>query len=424
MRNLILLIFTFFISVSSAFAQLTIQGEMRARSEYRDGSRILLSDSLQPTLVSSQRTRLITTYQEGDFKMRVTFQNARIWGVDDERKNIPNLNLAEGWVQYEFLEGLDFKVGRQHFVLDDGRIFGKRNWNDIAVSHDLVRLRWETSDWTIMAAGAVNNDGNDYSLTDYNNALGYYKYLGVLHINKDLGNGWQASLLHSVDATEDTANVGSTFNRLTTGAYVKHSSKGNFGLQASFYYQHGQHTSGLNQDAYMYSIIPTYRLNDKISFAGGTNYFSGNNQLNQNKTTNQSFNKLFGDGHRYYGYLDYFLNIESNTQGTGMNEFFGSVFFQTGEKSELEISYHHFSTAGVLAKPEGVGMVAADSELGSEIDLQFKHKINNFLSARLAYATMFASPSMELIKGGDHKRYQQWAKVMLIAKPQFFNSDK
>ncbi|PTB95972.1 hypothetical protein C9994_09465 [Marivirga lumbricoides] len=422
MRRILLLITFFCASLNLTYAQFSLKADFRARGEYRDGARILLSDSLEPTFVASQRTRLIADYKDDKFQIRIGLQNARIWGNDDERANIPNINLSEGWFKYALLPSLAAKVGRQHLVLDDGRIFGMRNWNDIAVSHDLAVLQYEKNDWNILAGGGYNNDGNDYTASPYN--VKYYKYLVFLWVNRTFENGLQVSLLHSTDANEDKTDFTKTNKRNTVGLYSKYSSNSNFGFEGSAYYQYGKHTSGLDQSGYMFSLIPSYQLSEKVKLVAGTNYFSGNNQLDTTSTTNRSFNKLFGDGHRYYGLLDYFLNIEDNTDRTGVQELFAGVFIKTSEKSELEISYHHFATTGALIDTQSPKFKAADAELGSEIDLQYKHKVNSYFTVVLNYATMFATPSMEILKGGDHNRYQQWANLMLIAKPELFRSDK
>lgn len=420
----LILLFTFFFCTLSHFsqAQFSLSADFRARGEYRDGARILLSDSLQPTFVASQRTRLIADYKDEKFQIRIGLQNARLWGNDDERANIPNINLPEGWFKYYILPTLSVKVGRQHLVLDDGRIFGMRNWNDIAVSHDLAVLQYNKNDWTFLTGGGFNNDDNDYTADAYD--VNYYKYLVFLWVNKSFDNGLQVSFLHSTDAHEDETDFNKIYNRNTVGFYSKYSSDSNFGFEGSAYYQYGKHSTGLDQSGYMFSLVPSYQINDKVKLVVGANYFSGNNQLDTASTTNRSFNKLFGDGHRYYGYLDYFLNVEDNTNRTGMEELFTGVFIKTGLKSELEISYHHFATAGELIDTASPKFKAADAELGSEIDLQFKHKVNSYFSVVLNYATMFATPSMEILKGGDHTRYQQWANIMLIAKPELFRSDK
>lgn len=409
-------------TINQLQAQFSVNANFRARSEYRDGSRRLLSDSLKPTFVSSQRTRLITDFKDDKFQVRVSLQNARIWGRDDERANVPNFNLSEGWLKYNITTEFSAKVGRQHLILDDGRIYGLRNWNDIAVSHDLAILQFEKDGLTTMLGGAYNNDSNDYVAADYN--VNYYKYLAFLWVNKKFENGLQASFLHSTDAHEDEQDFSKIYNRNTAGVYLKYASNSNFGLEASGYYQYGKHSTGLDQNAYMYSIVPSLLVNEYLKVNIGLNYFSGNNQLDTASTVNRSFNKLFGDGHRYYGYLDYFLNIEDNTNGTGMRELFASAFFTLGKKSNLEVSYHQFATTGALIDPESVKFKPADATLGSEIDLQLKHKINSYFSAVVGYSTMFATPSMEILKGGDHTRHQQWVNVMLIAKPELFRSDK
>ena len=411
---------------SNLFAQgqFSVSANFRARSEYRDGARILLDDTQKPSFVSSQRTRLITDYQLDQFEFRFAIQNARIWGVDDERANIPNLNLAEGYVKYYFNEDKDkfnIKVGRQHLVLDDGRIFGMRNWNDIAVSHDLALLEYNDNDWSVKTGGGYNNDSNKFSESAYE--VNYYKYLALLWANKQINKNLGVSVLTSVDGNENPDDFEEIYPRFTSGVYVKGGNKGtDFGVQAAFYYQYGKNPAGLQQKAFMYSVIPTYKFNEKLRGAIGYNFFSGNDQLSTNTTTNRAFNKLFGDGHRYYGYMDYFLNIESNTKGGGMKNLFGSLYFRTSKKSELEFSFHNFEFGGTFMDTETLG--AATNQLGNEIDIQYIHKFNNFFSVRVDYSAMFAQQSMELIKGGDHERHQQWATVMLIAKPELFSSIK
>lgn len=422
MRQLLLLILFFCTLSHFSQAQFSLKADFRARSEYRDGARILLSDSLKPTFVSSQRTRLIADYKDEKFQIRIGLQNARIWGNDDERANIPNINLPEGWLKYYLFPSLSVKVGRQHLVLDDGRVFGMRNWNDIAVSHDLAVLQFDQGEWTFLTGGGYNNDDNDYAADAY--GVDYYKYLLFLWVNRSFENGLQVSFLHSTDAHEDEADLNKIYPRNTLGIYSKYASDSYFGFEGSAYYQYGKHTTGLDQSGYMFSLVPSYKLSDRIKLVVGANYFSGNNQLDTASTTNRSFNKLFGDGHRYYGYLDYFLNVEDNTNRTGMQELFTGIFIKTGQKSELEISYHHFATTGKLIDTASPKFIAAEAELGSEVDLQFKHKVNSYFNIVLNYSTMFATPSMEILKGGDHSRYQQWANIMLIAKPELFKSDK
>ena len=402
----------------------SVSANFRARSEFRDGARTLLDDTQKPSFVTSQRTRLITDYQLDQFEFRVAVQNARIWGTDAERANVPNLNLAEGFVKYYFNENrekFNVKVGRQHLVLDDGRVFGMRNWNDIAVSHDLALLEYNDDRWAIKTGGGYNNDGNKFSESAYE--IDYYKYLALLWVRKKINEQVAISVLTSVDGNENPVNFEEVYARATSGVYLKGgNATTDFGMEASFYYQYGKNPAGLKQRAYMYTVTPTYTFSDKLKGALGLSFFSGNDQTSANTATNQAFNKLFGDGHRYYGYMDYFLNIESDTRGCGMQNIFASVYWKTSPQDVLELSFHNFALGGTLVDPET--QQAAASQLGNEIDLQYTHKVNTFFSVRLNYSTMLANPSMELLKGGDHERYQQWATVMLIAKPTLFSSTK
>ncbi|MDW7691686.1 alginate export family protein [Flammeovirgaceae bacterium SG7u.111] len=421
-KTLLLIVVLIHIGVYSASAQFTVDVDFRIRSEYRDGARIMLDSSKQAAFVSSQRTRLITTYKKDKLELRFGIQNARIWGQDKERANVGNVNLSEGWLKYQLSPYFSVQAGRQHMVLDDGRIFGKRNWNDIAVSHDLAVLHFNKDSWSVKTGAAYNNESNNFQEAPY--TVNYYKYLAFAWAHKKVSDNLQLSFLTSVDANEDEDDFKKIYPRYTSGFYAKVGSGGSkFDMQASAYYQYGKNPVGLKQRAYMFSIIPKYKISSTLTGVLGVNFISGNDELDTDNNENNAFNKLFGDGHRYYGYMDYFLNIESNTKGAGMRELFASVFIKTGEKSTLEISIHNFALAGnLLATNEQNSMVAIDKSLGNEIDLQYTQKISKDLSFRASYSTMLAQPSMEALKGGDHQRYQQWAAIMLMAKPTLFTS--
>ncbi|WP_020531283.1 hypothetical protein, partial [Flexithrix dorotheae] len=283
-------------------------------------------------------------------------------------------------------------------------------------------LDFNHNNWLVKFGAAYNNDGNKYQESPY--LVNYYKYLAFLWVNKKVTDKIQFSILNSVDANEDKDDFKKVYPRYTSGVYFKTGDdESKLDLQASAFYQYGKNPLGKKLNAYMFSIIPKYKFNSWLTGAVGTNYFSGNNEMELDGDESKAFNKLFGDGHRYYGYMDYFLNIESNTKGGGMREFFASLFFKTGKKGIMEVSFHNFALAGTLLDPEIPSqMVAVDKNLGNEIDLQYTLKINKDLSFRASYSTMFATSSMEILKGGDHERYQQWVAIMLMAKPSLFSS--
>ena len=60
----------------------------------------------------------------------------------------------------------------------------------------------------------------------------------------------------------------------------------------------------------------------------------------------------------------------------------------------------------------------------TEIDLFGSHKLRKDLTASLGYSQMFADSSMEILKGDESGRNQNWAWVMISFHPQLFSINK
>ena len=152
-------------------------------------------------------------------------------------------------------------------------------------------------------------------------------------------------------------------------------------------------------------------------------YLSGKDEFStDDKVT--SFDKLYGNGHSWYGYMDYFTELPSNTKGGGLSDIYLRLQYSLN-KTSAELTGHYFSLTGDLVdtiSTPGTIKTAAKG-LGTEIDLMIKHKLNGKTEFSCGYSTMFATSSMELIKGGDASKYQQWFWVMLTFKPTLFKQD-
>lgn len=107
-------------------------------------------------------------------------------------------------------------------------------------------------------------------------------------------------------------------------------------------------------------------------------------------------------------------------------DFYVRAIYKFSKKTSAELNYHYLSTTkSVIDSVSTPGVnLKADHYLGSEVDFVLKYKPVNNLEFNCGYSFMAASPSMELIKGGDHSKFQQWGWVMLTFKPEFFNSGK
>src|SRR5436190_23985416 len=77
-----ILLFLFCLCLSNQlWAQLTFSGQVRTRSEFRDGQGTPSTDTI-PAFFTSQRTRLNIGYSAYRFKFYASLQDVRVWGQD------------------------------------------------------------------------------------------------------------------------------------------------------------------------------------------------------------------------------------------------------------------------------------------------------------------------------------------------------
>ncbi|MDP4259491.1 MAG: alginate export family protein [Bacteroidota bacterium] len=173
--------------ISASFhlnAQLAFSGQLRTRTELRDGYGTLESVGSQPAFLTSQRTRLTFNFHSGHVTLQASVQDLRVWGAD--ASTISNadgsrLGVHEAWAELVLsdardssfkrpaFEYLSLKIGRQELVYDDQRLLGNLDWLQQARRHDAVVLKWRNKGWQadLGAAYSQNTDAFNYNGTYY-----------------------------------------------------------------------------------------------------------------------------------------------------------------------------------------------------------------------------------------------------------------
>jgi hypothetical protein len=83
------------ISITEAYGQTTIDAEFRPRTEFRQGFRKPLADTLDAGFVTLQRTRLNVDYKGKILNGRISLQDSRIWGNSDNKTNASKIEIYE-----------------------------------------------------------------------------------------------------------------------------------------------------------------------------------------------------------------------------------------------------------------------------------------------------------------------------------------
>ena len=166
-------------------AQFTLQGQLRTRTEYRNGAGTLKPEANKAAFFTSQRARLAFNYKwTSRVSFQFTAQDVRVWGQDAATINPADgakLGVHEAWAEVALankkdslfkkpaLEYFGFKIGRQELLYDDSRLLGNLDWLQQARRHDAIVFKLLQKGWQLDLGAAFNQntDAFNYNGTHY-----------------------------------------------------------------------------------------------------------------------------------------------------------------------------------------------------------------------------------------------------------------
>jgi len=406
----------FILLQSDLLAQFILSGELRPRTEFRHGYSKLADVSSKTAIFISQRSRINFHFNHEKYKIGMSIQDVRVWGDEEQLKDISSVVVHEAWGEISFNQHLSVRLGRQEFVYDDHRLLGNVNWVQQARSHDAALLKFHIKDWQADFAAAYNNQGEELFRNRY--TLNNYRSLFFLWINKPFNKILKISALGIADGFQAAdSTVDETIYRYTFGAHFQFM-EDNLGLNGSLYYQSGQDRNYTSVNAYMFALKGIYK-HERFSINAGIDFLSGTNGLSSNNSEINTFNTLYATNHKFYGLMDYFINIPLHTLNGGLKDLFTGISYKITEEATFLINYHNFSLSNNISDPANPGK-AIIKELGSEIDIIGNYNFHRDLNIKAGFSVMFPTTSMEVLKGGDKSVSQNWAWLMVTFKPEFF----
>jgi len=419
MKNLFYIVIATVLSTVTLMAQeFNVSAEIRPRFESRNGFSTLSTDDTDASNFVSQRTRLNVDFKNKKINLRVKVQNVRVWGdvatmsVDDNA-----ISFQEAWAEAVLSDKISFKLGRQEISYDDERIFGSVNWAQQARSHDALLIKFTPTNKHRLDLGlALNSDGITNEDILFSNIAGYktFQYLWY-HGDFDkiglsflfLNNGVEYEKLIDENLKQKVDYTQTVGPRLTY-------KDGKFNADASLYFQTGKLEDVKVSSLYFGGNVG-YKITDEFKVALGYEYLSGKD-MNDTSTEINSFAPLYGTNHKFNGWMDYFY-VGNHRNSVGLSDIYGTLSYQKG-KFFAKIIPHLFYADGNVYN----GTEKMDSKLGTEIDFAMGYKISEDVSVKAGYSQMFATESMEILKGGDRNATNNWAWLTVTFNPNLYSS--
>ncbi|GAB3565528.1 alginate export family protein [Spirosoma luteolum] len=434
------------LSVTTTQAQFTFSGQLRTRSEYRNGQGTLLKEGDKAAFFTSQRTRISAAYSGYRIKAFATVQDVRVWGQDASTINrttnadLNGLLLHEAWGEFSLLDTaqtklgkeLALKVGRQELVYDDVRLLGNLDWLQQGRRHDMALLKWANQGWMLHAGAAYNQNREQKSGTVYNgvpttysagtNGIGAeYKSLQFLYLGRKFYAGNMSLLAIKDDFSQFTTTPASgttaatttytdgVWSRITLGGYVNATFK-KLGVKAEAYYQGGRYRDGRDLSASLVSVALSYATSRRTTLLAGIDRTSGNDPGNTTGTSHR-FDPLYGTPHKHWGYMDYFYVADGFGTG-GLNDLYVKLRYKPLDRLLLTVDAHQFNSTNPV--------VAADKTLmdkpsfGQEYDVVGQYTLTKQIGLEAGYSVFSATDALAAVKAvATPKKTATWAYLML-----------
>jgi hypothetical protein len=431
-------------------AQLTFSGQIRTRTELRDGQGIPATDTI-PAFFTSQRTRFNVAYAGYRFKIFTSFQDVRVWGQDGSMINRNTLDANDGFMVHEAWAELSLvdtgkvvknfvvKIGRQELVYDDVRLLGNLDWLQQARRHDAIVFKFDHKGYTAHVGAAFNQNAERKANHIYNGVpVGYaastngmasmYKSMQFLYLAKKIHFGNVSFLAFkddfskftfaATDVDKKTPIYGKgVWSRYTVGSNLFGTAARKINFALSAFYQGGKYREGTALDEYLVSASALYSIGRKWSIGPGVDMTSGNDGSDPSKKF-QRFDPLYGTPHKFWGFMDYFY-VADGFGANGLIDYYLKARYKAKDNLLLSVDAHRFVLPNAVKATDGKVMEKA---LGTEVDLVLNYSMTKQINIELGYSKMFTTETMTSPKVKPVKNPEDvntWAYLMVSVKPEF-----
>lgn len=347
----------FFIMISNTVLlvaqDVKITGQVRHRSERNDKD---FTESTSSYGVSFLRSRLNLKFDKENSYAFVQVQDARIFGSEtntlgDGSADAIDYHQAYFNVSDVFTKGLSIKIGRQEVAYANQRLMGSVGWHNIGRSFDGFTANYKREKYNANFFSLIETESNALGDVGDKNVRGVW-------VETSFVNSTRVDLFF----INQNTSPGDVLNRHTYGVF----SKGSYSLGSMTLSQETDFAlqSGLNEGndvaASLFGTRVKLKPNNsaqKIWVGVGYDVVSGDDV---STSDDEAFNTLYATNHKYYGFMDYFLNVPVHTQGAGLTDVVFSGGFKPKAKWSVKADYH------ILTSSQEMNGLSA---IGTELDL-------------------------------------------------------
>jgi hypothetical protein len=284
-------------------------------------------------------------------------------------------DLHQGYLEiHDFFKApLDVKLGRMEVNYGFQRLVGAVGWNNIGRAFDGLILNLHSERLSVDVFEMVVADS--LFVGDFKD-----EYFYGLHADIKV----RESHTTNVFAFWQRKQPRSLLNRITIGAFLE-GSLGGFSYQSDLGYQFGDITTFAadslitgdgfadttqSVEAYMVTLRLGYTAADvKMAPAifAAVDYLSGDDNLNDDAY--KVFDTMYGTNHRFYGFMDFFLNLPPDTYFRGLVDLWGRLRATPLGRTPMMLDVHYFQSQQNVVLSD----LSESKNFGTEVDFTLRH---------------------------------------------------
>ncbi len=388
MKKYTLLLLVFALSTPALFAQLSVKfnGELRTRLEIDE---LDFNSTSKWHNYINNRARLgavISNNDDLEFVFRII--DARVFGQEAGlQANSANLDLNEGYLKLKKGDW-EFILGRQEAKYNNGRIMAPSDWGNTPITFDGATVRYSGKGYRLsgfvfrLSDKQVADDSLDQNLIGL---FGEFKLQDNLQLNPYI--------------LFDRRSPVERLSRFTLGLNAP-GYLGPIAFDVDLAYQTGHINTGKKLDvaAYLAAINLEYdfKVPSKAALGAGYAIYSGDKDGTDDKY--EVFDNSYATKHAYLGDMDFFRAVPASTWDLGVTDIYAYYKMALTSWLATKLTGHIFGSAATYKLASG----SESNAYGTEFDLNFVAKYNEYLNFMLGAATFLPGDIFKEKKGPDN----------------------
>lgn len=395
-------------AIGAATAQeLKITAQMRFRGEFEKNRAAFNNATFGNRLSANEfnllRSRLGFLFTgTNDVSAFFQFQDSRRFGEETNTLSdgdADQLDLHQGYIKIDnfIFDDLSLKIGRMEIAIANERIVGPVGWDNIGRSFDggMLEMSSDVFSYSLFATRVKE----DKPFINFDPDEDFFGFFGTY---KNITNGSFTGFA-LLNWNSDRLLAGPDVNknklvRLTVGFdAVKSGNRFDQEYEAAF--QAGKRSAGHESArddirAYMIGVRLKYKFDySRKPFLGaGFDLLSGDDNGTDDKYN--TFDTMYATNHKFYGFMDYFLNIPSATSKRGLTDFIITGGLDVADRANVKGDFHYFRSA----KENPIG----NSYLGSELDITLRYNYRTDLGIQAGLSLFFPGDIPKQISNNDN----------------------